>query len=233
MTISWSVPGNMRPPISEYSPSLFSRTIRSRSRRDCGERRRHALEQPHRTQVHILLEIAADRHQQRPQRLHVGHRRPADRAEKDRVMAGDAVEPVLRHHPAEAGMIIAAPVETGPTRDRSPKTRPAASTTRMPSGTTSLPIPSPSITAIFAEGHGTSISLGQEGGLETHPANNIVSIHSQPQPGIARQSCFARKVAVALIERQAEPAACDQAPMQKSGAEVLLMLSFVLRTARN
>jgi hypothetical protein len=27
MTISWSVPGNMRPPISEYSPSLFSRTM--------------------------------------------------------------------------------------------------------------------------------------------------------------------------------------------------------------
>ena len=27
MTISWSVPGNMRPPTSEYSPSLFSRTM--------------------------------------------------------------------------------------------------------------------------------------------------------------------------------------------------------------
>ena len=79
-----------------------------------GERRRHAIEQADRPDIGVLLEVAPDRHQQRPQRHRVRHRRPADGAEEDRVMAGDAAEAVLRHHPAEAGVVIAAPVEFVP-----------------------------------------------------------------------------------------------------------------------
>ena len=64
-----------------------------------GERRRHARHQPHRTQVDVLIELAAEQDQRSPQRDVIRHlRRPADRAEEDRVVLADLLLPVLRHH---------------------------------------------------------------------------------------------------------------------------------------
>ena len=64
-----------------------------------GERRRHAGHQPDRAQIDVLIELAAEQDQRAPQRDVIGDfRRPADRAEEDRVMAADLVLPVLRHH---------------------------------------------------------------------------------------------------------------------------------------
>ncbi len=54
-----------------------------------GERRRHAGHQPHRTEIDVLIELAAELDQRAPQRDVIGNfRRPADRAEEDRVVAG-------------------------------------------------------------------------------------------------------------------------------------------------
>ena len=47
-----------------------------------GERRRHAGHQPHRAQIDVLVELAAEQNERAPQRDVVGNfRRPADRAE--------------------------------------------------------------------------------------------------------------------------------------------------------
>ena len=63
------------------------------------ERRRHAGHQPHRAQIDVLVELAAEQDERAPQRDVVGHlRRPADRAEKDRVVLADLLLPVVRHH---------------------------------------------------------------------------------------------------------------------------------------
>ena len=64
-----------------------------------GERRRHAGHQPHRAQIDVLVELAAEQDERAPQRDVVGDfRRPADRAEEDRVVLADLVLPVVRHH---------------------------------------------------------------------------------------------------------------------------------------
>ena len=76
------------------------------------ERALHAGHQAHRPQVHVLLEVAAKRNQQAPQRNVIGHRRrPAGGAEKHRVVRAHLLEPVLRHHAAVLRVVIAAPVE--------------------------------------------------------------------------------------------------------------------------
>ena len=54
-----------------------------------GQRAGDAGQQPHRAQVDVLLEGAADRDQQAPERDVVGHAGEADRAEEDRVVAAD------------------------------------------------------------------------------------------------------------------------------------------------
>ena len=113
-----------------------------------GERRGHAVEQADRADIGILLEVAADRHEQRPQRHRVGHGRPADRAEEDRVVAGDAARGRPPASSGRSGRSGRSSSRTRPSRSSKPHFRPAASTTRMPSGTTSLPIPSPGMTAI-------------------------------------------------------------------------------------
>ena len=79
-----------------------------------GERRLEALEQAHGAQVDVLLEAAADRDQQAPQRDVVGHAGPADGAQIDGVVLGDLVEPVGRHHGAGLGEALAGPVEMVP-----------------------------------------------------------------------------------------------------------------------
>ena len=115
MAISSSVPWNMRPPIELYSPSVFSRTtqksISPGLRLASG--RRHALEQTHRTQVHVLVEVATDRDQQAPQRNVIGHARPADGAEKDALERLELLHAVVRHHLAGLHQAIARPVEIG------------------------------------------------------------------------------------------------------------------------
>ena len=64
-----------------------------------GERRRHAGHQPHRAQIDVLIELAAEQDERAPQRDVVGNfRRPADRAEIDRVVLADLFLPVVRHH---------------------------------------------------------------------------------------------------------------------------------------
>ncbi len=63
------------------------------------QRRRHARHQPHRTQVDVLVELAAEQDQRAPQRNVIRDlRRPADRAEVDRVVLADLFLPVVRHH---------------------------------------------------------------------------------------------------------------------------------------
>jgi len=76
-------------------------------RRAVGERRAHAGQQPAGAQVHILVEAAADRDEQAPERDVVRHPRPADGAEEDRIVPADALFPVLRHHAAVLEVVVA------------------------------------------------------------------------------------------------------------------------------
>ncbi len=78
-----------------------------------GERRRHAFEQAHGTQVHVLVEVAADRDQQAPQRDVIGHARPAHGAEEDALESLQGFHAVVRHHLAGLHQPIARPVEIG------------------------------------------------------------------------------------------------------------------------
>ena len=148
-TISWSVPGNIRPPISEYSPSLFSRTIRKSMAPGL---RRAATARPRTAGPAAGSHIAGSRggSASAASTATPGRARSASRRRRGRSHHGRRCgrQPVLRHHAAEAGMVVAAPVLAVP-GDVDAKARAAASTTRMPSGTTSLPMPSPSITAIL------------------------------------------------------------------------------------
>src|SRR5262249_41376387 len=72
------------------------------------------LEEAHGPQIDVLLELAADRDQQIPERDMVGDRGPADGAEEDRIMPGNTRETVGGHHAAGALIEIAAPVELFP-----------------------------------------------------------------------------------------------------------------------
>ncbi len=73
-----------------------------------GERRWNARHQAHRPQVDILVELAAELQERAPERDMVRHGfRPADGAEEDRVVAADLRLPVLRHHPAMGGVVVA------------------------------------------------------------------------------------------------------------------------------
>ena len=76
------------------------------------ERRREPVEEPHRPQVHVLIEPLADREDQRRGNA-VGHAGRADRAEVDRVVRRKLLEPVLRHHAAVLQIVIAAPRQLG------------------------------------------------------------------------------------------------------------------------
>ena len=143
------MPWCRRPPISEYSPSLFSRTITMST---CSgvtslQRGGDARPEPDRPQVHVLAERAADRDQQAPEPDVVGHVGPADGAEEDRVGRAQGVERVGRHHPAGLDEVVAAPRVLGES-SANPWARPAASSTSSAAGVTSSPIPSPGITAI-------------------------------------------------------------------------------------
>ncbi len=83
---------------------------RARGRRAASAR----PEQPHRPQVHVLVELAADRDQEPPERDVVGHAGESHRAQVDRVEAAELLEPVLRHHAPGPRVDLAAPVELLP-----------------------------------------------------------------------------------------------------------------------
>jgi hypothetical protein len=70
---------------------------------------RHPRQQPHRPQVHVLLEALADGEDQLPHRHVIRHRRMADGAEIDRVGAVQLLQRVGRHHPAGLAVEIASP----------------------------------------------------------------------------------------------------------------------------
>jgi hypothetical protein len=76
-----------------------------------GQRAGHALEEPHRAQVDVLVELAAELEQRAPQRDVVGHGgRPAHGTEEQRVHGLQLRLPVVRHH--RAGLPV--PVAAGP-----------------------------------------------------------------------------------------------------------------------
>ena len=58
-----------------------------------GERRLDALEQPHRAQVDVLVELAPDGDQQAPERDVVGHAGKTHRAEEDRLERAKLARP--------------------------------------------------------------------------------------------------------------------------------------------
>ena len=78
-----------------------------------GQGRRHALEQTHRPQVHIFVEVATDRDQQSPQGNVIGHARPAHGAQEDALERLELLHAVVRHHLAGLHQPIARPVEIG------------------------------------------------------------------------------------------------------------------------
>ena len=84
------------------------------SRPRAAQRALDALEDGDRPQVDVLPERPPDRDQQPPQRHVVGHPGPADRAEQDRVVPGQPVQPVVGHHRAAAR-------RTGGTTSRTPR----------------------------------------------------------------------------------------------------------------
>ena len=121
MTVSWltcssSVPAYMRPPISEYSPSTFSRTTTKSMSAPVRFASGESMPGIRRTgrHVRVLLHLAPDRDQQLPQGHVVGHARPAHRAEEDRVVLVEPRHGVGRHHPARVDVALARPVEVGP-----------------------------------------------------------------------------------------------------------------------
>src|SRR5262249_33534771 len=72
-----------------------------------GERRRHARHQPDGAQIDVLVELAPEFYQRTPQRDVVrDFRRPADRAEIDRIVHADLFFPVGRHHLAVLLVIV-------------------------------------------------------------------------------------------------------------------------------
>ncbi len=77
-----------------------------------GQRRRQSRQQPHRPQVHVLLEALANGENQRRRRA-VGNAWRADRAEIDRIERRQALEAVGVHHPAVLFVELAAPGKLG------------------------------------------------------------------------------------------------------------------------
>ena len=73
-----------------------------------------ARKQAHRPDVCVLLELAANRNQQAPQRDVIGHARVAYRAQKNRIEGPELFESVFRHHASGFQIALATPVELFP-----------------------------------------------------------------------------------------------------------------------
>ena len=108
---SSSVPWCSRPPISEYSPSLFSRTITMSTVSGVAFLSGEGMPGQSLTgrRFTYCRNAPPDRDQQAPQRDVVGHVGSPDRAEEDRVAAAELLEPVGRHHPPVLDEVVAAP----------------------------------------------------------------------------------------------------------------------------
>ncbi|MNP07878.1 hypothetical protein D3C76_999230 [compost metagenome] len=78
-----------------------------------GQRTRHTGKQPHRTDIHVLIEVTAELQQRTPQGNVIRHFvRPAHGAKVNRVEALELFEPVGRHHlPVFQVVIAVGPVE--------------------------------------------------------------------------------------------------------------------------
>ncbi len=85
--------------------------VAGRAARKCA---RHALEQPHGTDVGPQVEALADRQQQPPERDVVGDVGPPDGAEQDRIECEQALDRVRRHHHAVLDPVVGTPVEVAP-----------------------------------------------------------------------------------------------------------------------
>ncbi len=152
MTISRSVPGN----IAAADRRILALGVLAHDVEvdvaglAAGERRRHARHQPHRAQVDVLVELAAELEQRAPQRDVVGHRRRASRRRRRRSRHARRSAPSSR--PASSCRAWRNSrrrrSRTGRSRTSRPNFGGAASSTRRPSGTTSLPMPSPGMTAM-------------------------------------------------------------------------------------
>jgi hypothetical protein len=115
-----------------------------------GERAGHAGHQPHRTEVDVLVELAAEEDQRSPERDVVGHLlRPAYGAEEDGVVAANLLLPVVGQHLVVLQVVVAGGEVELVELEFEAELLAAASSTRTPSGTTSRPIPSPGMTAIL------------------------------------------------------------------------------------
>ena len=118
-------------------------------RRAALQRRVDAGQDARRPHVGVLVEALADLQPQAPQRDVVRDVRVAGRAEQDRVLVAQRVEAVGRHHHAVLPVVVAAPVEFGELEAQARRRpRASASSTARPAGTTSLPMPSPGISAM-------------------------------------------------------------------------------------
>ena len=78
------------------------------------QRRDDAGVEVHRPDVGPLVEVLRDVQPQAPERDVVRDGRPADGAEVDGVVVLQGLQPVLGHHPAGPGVVLAAPVELVP-----------------------------------------------------------------------------------------------------------------------
>src|ERR1700694_1220578 len=80
-----------------------------------GKWRWNARHQTAGPQVDVLVEPAPPLNERAPKRYVIGYRRrPADGAEKNRLVSMDLFEPVFRHHSAVFDVVIAAPRELVP-----------------------------------------------------------------------------------------------------------------------
>ena len=132
-TASWtasssSVPWCRRPPISEYSPSLFSRTITMSTSAGVTSRSGEGMPGHSRTGRRFTYWRKARRIGiSRPHsETWSGTSGPADRAEEDRVAVAQGVERVGRHHAAGLDEVVAAPRVLG-----QPQLEPVRATDRL------------------------------------------------------------------------------------------------------
>ncbi len=87
----------------------IDRAGRARLAAAVDQRAADAGHQAYRTQVHVLVEAAPELQQRAPQRDMVGHRiGPADRAEKQGIVAAQGVEPAVGQHLAVTRVVVAA-----------------------------------------------------------------------------------------------------------------------------
>src|SRR2546422_820988 len=112
---SSGVPRCRRPPISEYSPSLFSRTISMSM--SAGPRPASGDLAPLRRRTGRRLTYWWNPRRigmKSPERDVVGHAGESDGAEEDRLELPEPVQTVLGHHAAGLREALAAPVERRP-----------------------------------------------------------------------------------------------------------------------